>query len=613
VVNPSYLAFDILSVATTTAIPGIAWAALFALAWRHPGFAESAGLGRTAFWLLLPGAILSSFALLPVVAVSADILAVSFAGAVFPLGVGAVALGRLAPASSGWGFRLFGALAGETGLLLGVVLLGDAGAFRGLAHAWGTSPLDLTLVLVVVVATGITVVVWGLSGREGPTTDRGVSGTFVLTSAVLVLTFLGARAIPSVGITESFPYFLLPPVLAGVFVSLFASQLFPGSEGFALPVAFFAGGWGVALGADVLWEPPLYGTGPGGLYAVGGAGVLDLVYLSCFLGLLGAWLTHRILGRGYAPVGTPLPPPPPSPGRHLREAYALAADDASDASVRASAEAARASALQAHRLLGRPPPDPARPWVGLPVPGWVVSDQANLESSAHAAAVEPREAMRAFVTARALVRLGDAIGRPRFASISQRLLAFGIDVALLGAGAAAVFVGIVLLTPGGLNGVLASVPFNAAIYGFVAVGLLYFALAELGSGTTLGKTLVGIEVRDRSMGPVGGLASFARNAPLLPVLTLFSLGLALSIAIALRGIAASATVPTVGPSAGALAIVGLAVVVLTGVGLAGGIGIAAIAVTPERQRVGDLWAGTWVVRRLSGPPARPGASADRSA
>lgn len=607
-IDPLDLAFDISSVVVSTAVPGIAWALLFVLAWRRPRFAESVGFGPRTFWLLLPGALLASFALLPVAPISNDVVAVSFAGAVFPLGIAVVALGRVASPLRRWAAQLFAPLSVETATLLGVVVLADRGALHGLARATGTSSWGVELGLVVGLAAAASALVAVWPGRGSDEGGAAVAGTFALTSGVLVLTFVGARAIPGVGIAESYPYYLLPPVLAGVVAVLLAPWLFEGAKAFALPVGFFAGGWGVVLGADVLWQPPLYGTGPAGVYAVGGAGVLDLVYLSGLLGLLGAWGTHRLLRRELTPVGAPLPPSPASPSRKLREAYVLVAEGAPGPSVTASAEAARASALQAQRLFGRPSSDPSRPWTGLPVPGWVISDQANLESVAQAGTTEPREALRSFATARALVRFGESLGRPRFASIVQRLAAFVVDVAILGAAGAAVFAAIVLSTRGGLVGALDSVAFNAAIYGLVGASLLYFAVAELVFAATVGKALVGIEVRDRSMGPIGGVASFVRNTPLLPVMTLYSVGLALGIAIALRGTSASGSLAGLGLPAGTIALLSIGAVVLAGVGLAGAVGVATMALTSERQRVGDLWAGTWVVRRLrralpSSPPA----------
>ena len=151
------LVVDISSVAISTAVPGIAWALLFALAWRRPRFADSLGLGPRTFWLLLPGALLASFALLPITPVSDDVVAVSFAGAVFPLAVGVLVLDRVAPPLRRSALRLFVPLVVETTLLLGVVLLADAGRLAGLARDLGLSGWGAELVLVVAVARDNTI------------------------------------------------------------------------------------------------------------------------------------------------------------------------------------------------------------------------------------------------------------------------------------------------------------------------------------------------------------------------------------------------------------------------------------------------------------------------
>jgi len=613
VVGPASLAYDISALVVSTAVPGVAWALWFTLAWRRPEFAESLGLGRQGFWLLLPGALLASFALLPITPVANDLLAVSFAGAVFPLAVGLLTLERIAPPLRRAMLRFLAPLAAESAVLLGVVLLADAGSLDAAAGAIGTSGAGAELLFVAlgVIAASAAVVLVGTSG--GSPGDRAVAGVFVLTNAVLLLTFAGASATPGVGISEGFPYYLLPPMLAGVFAVLVAPWLFPRAEAFALPASFVAAGWGVVIGADVLRQPPLYGPGnAAGLYAIGGAGVLDLVYLSGFLGLIAAWAAHRLLGRSDRPVGTPLPRTPPAPSALIRRAYLHGLDGELNASLADDVEAVRAGVRQTRRLLGRPEAAEDRPWEGLAVPGWVVADTANLEGSARAGTADPREAVRAWLTARELVRLAAALSRPRFATLGQRLAAFAIDAGALGAAGAAVFVGIVAATPGGLGAVLGSIAFNAAIYGMVAVALLYFALGELWTGATLGKRLMGIEVRDRSLGGIGGLASLVRNVPLLPAMTFYALGLSIAVAIAMRGVGPGTSLVGLGLLGGTLEVVSLALFVVLGVAVAGVLGVLVMRLTAESQRVGDLWAGTWVLRRprgSGGPP--PGATAQR--
>jgi len=322
VVNPSQLAVDILANAISLALPASLWAFLFFLAWENGPFGERVGFGRTAFWLLLPGALLATFALLPFAAVSNDWVAVSFSGALFPLFVGARAFGLAAP-PLGRSLPRFLAFVAVEGAVLLVLVLPVGGPIVDLVTTWGLSS-DAAVVVVVLLAS----VVWTVLGlalfwtRIGPSpspeaeagrSGRAIALTLSLTTGVLASTFAASSAVPGVGIVEPFPLFLFSPLAAGFAAAFLASRVFPGAEAFSLPVAYFATTFGVLLGADLLRQPPLYGSGPAGLYTIGGAGVLDLVYLSGLLALAAAYLGHRALGRtvsrGVGPLGAAWPTP----------------------------------------------------------------------------------------------------------------------------------------------------------------------------------------------------------------------------------------------------------------------------------------------------------------
>ena len=72
-----------------------------------------------------------------------------------------------------------------------------------------------------------------------------------------------------------------------------------------------------------------------------------------------------------------------------------------------------------------------------------------------------------------------------------------------------------------------------------------------------------------------------------------------------------------GLPSGGVALNGLEGVVFVLIGvvgllLAGGVSVAVMMLSPERLRIGDVWAGTLVLReapRPAGPPAAPGAGA----
>jgi uncharacterized RDD family membrane protein YckC len=616
-VNPLGLGTDIVANAISLALPAALWAFLFFLAWEHGSFAERLGFGRSAFWLLLPGALLATFALLPFAAVSNDVVAVSFGGALFPLFVGARAFGRAAPPIR-WSLRRFLAFLAVEGALLLVLVLPVSGPVVQAVAAGATVTSSAALVLVVLLASTVWTLLalalfWPRSGSAPSTgsggTHRALAFALSLTTGVLVSTFAASSAVPGVGIVEPFPLYLLPPLGAGFVAALLASRVFPGEEEYALPVAYFATTFGVLLGADLLRQPPLYGNGLAGLYTIGGAGVLDLVYLSGLLALAAAYLGHRALGRPpSAPAGEAAPNAPTPVGR-LGQAFRAGVRGQLNDSLSASAQSAREAAEQARRLLevGDAPAD--RPWQGLPVPGWVVSDQANLDAVARAGTSDGREGFRAWLTARWLVYLGHDLDARRFGSVRARATAYLLDLVLVTVPAVVVWAVVAFVTPGSLGDVLASVPFNATIYGFIALAFLYAVLVETVTGSSPGKRALGLVVRDRKLRSPGFMAVLVRNVSLLPALTVLGIGGALAVAFGLRGgPLGSVTVAGLPISGGFLATVGVIVFVVGGVGLFGALGVATILSTSERQRLGDLLAGTWVVRAPSGPAPADGPS-----
>ncbi len=613
-VDPAQLTFDIVANTVSLLLPAGLWAVLFLLAWEHTPFAESIGFGRWAFWLLLPGSLFASFALFPIAPVSYDWVAVSFAGAIFPLLVGALAFGRAAPPRRRSLSRFLAFLAIESALLLVLVLpvsqpIVDALATGGIS----TSAAQILLVaLATIVLSAVALGVF-LRGTGGPAEEgahdssRVIGFTLALTGAVLASTFAASVAIPGVGIVEQFPWYLLPPIGAGLLAAALAGRIFPGREGFALPIAYFGSTFGVLLGADLLRQPPLYGTGPAGLYTIGGAGVLDLVYISGLLAFAAAYVGHLLAGRRYEPVPPVAPLALPTPIGLLGQSFRAGVRGKTADSVTAADLASREAAAQAHRLLDLSAAPTDQPWQGLPVPGWVIADQANLTHAALAGPTDPREGFRAWLTARWLVLLGRELGVRRFASIGSRAAAFLLDLGIVVLPAVVVWTAITLNTPGNLDDLLGNIGFNAAIYGFVALAFLYLVLSETIVGTSPGKRLCGLAVRDRRMQPPGLPASLVRNVSLLPILTVTALGGALAVAFAFKvSTLGTLTVAGIALPAGLLAFATVIAFLVGGVGLLGALGALVIAVTAERQRVGDLWAGTWVVRaspRL--PPSTP--------
>jgi uncharacterized RDD family membrane protein YckC len=608
-IDPSVLANDIVSNVVTLVLPGALWALLFLIAWENPAFAGAIGFGRRTFWLLVPGALLASYTILPLGPIAGDWLAISFAGGLFPLLVAALVFRRLHPGGNrALGLFLLTVGATAAALLVLVLPVSDpiGGRIAGLVHVSPSIGLDLAVLIGAAVIGGIVLAL--PAGSAGPRLGSVVA----LFLGVLVLTFAASASLPGLGIAEAFPIYLAPPIGAGLVAVAIAPRVFPGEEGYALPAAYVAATFGVLVGADVLRQPPLYGSGPSGIYAIGGAGVLDLVYLSGLIAFGTAYAAHRLLER-------PLRPERPvnaadsslSPSGRLAGAFREGVYGRIDESLKQSALAGREAADRARLLLGAPSAPPDRPWAGLPIPGWVVSDEANLASIARVGSMDGREGYRGWATARWLVQIGRDLGVRRFATIGARTLAFLVDLVILVVPAAAIWAALVLALPGGIGGIAGSIAFNVAAFGFIAVAYLYFVLSEAISGTTVGKALFRLSVKDRRLDPPGFEASLLRNASALPLLTIVGIGLPIAILFLLKSSSAvSLSLAGFAIPSGILAFVSVLVFVIAGVGILGAFGVLSIAVTGERQRLGDVLAGTWVVRTLtaaSPPGAAPAA------
>ncbi len=574
-------------------LPALLWLFLYLLAFERREFAERLGFGRLSFWLIGLGAVLATVALLPLAPIGPDILAVSLGGGIFPLAVGAVALGRtFARGRRDLGLYL-GLLTLVGAVLLATVLIVPVGTTQTLA------------VLAVSLAAG-----GAAAGFVGAGPDRAlrapIAGALILTLAVAVATFAASTPTAGSGISELFPIYLLPPLGAGVAAVLAWDGVHPGPTGGALALAYAATGFGVLLGADVLREPPLYQSGYAGVYAIGGAGVFDLLYLSPLVALAVAYLVHRLLGRGVRPEdgGAPLPTPPGRPSALLQSAGRARADGDPRRSIAAALQGAREAEAQARRLSGAGPPDPARPWGGLAVPPWVAADAANLDALARAPELGPRDVDRALIAAAGQVYVGSAVARERFASVGARLAAFLLDLAILTVPAALVWGYLALSTPGSLVALFDAPAFLAATYGYVALAFLYFGLTSYWGGRTVGKRALHLIVTSRSLGRPGLLASFVRESTKLVVLSLLGIGAALSVSLLLRGgaLAGGTTPAGIALPADLAAFLSLAATTAGLVTLIGTVGLLMVAVTDDRQRLGDVLAGTWVIRDRPVPP-----------
>lgn len=600
-VPPVQVAYDVAGIISLYALVPLLWVVLFLLVFEEGPFARSIGFGARTLWLLVLGVVLSFFAELPIARFDGDNLAINIGGGLIPVLLSCLLFAQFAPPRG----RTLPAF-----LLLFVV---ECGAALSIVLAFPAAPVAQA-VGIAGVATVATVAATALPSRWG--FDRPVAALVGLTSGVLVVTFLITSAQPGVGITALFPADLVAPVSVGVLASLLAPMLYDEADAArSIPLAYAAGTFGVIMGADLLRQPGLYGSGPTGLYVIGGANLLDLVYLSGLLAFAMAYLAYRSTGLPRTPLGSLGTEEAPRPTRLLAEAVRLRFDGDPRASIRRSSEAARAAAEQSRRLWGASPRDgggAGRPWDGLRVPGWVVADQANLDALAGEGSTRVEEAERSAQMARRLVGLGRFLSAPRFASARARSAAFLVDLVIILAPALALGTWLLRGIPSGSDP-LQNLSFVTLGYGLIAAGFLYFVLFDVVVGTTPGKYLFRLIVRERSTVRSGFVPSMVREAPKLLDLTAIGIFGPVLLAVIDGRSVDLAGVSLSGAVAGVALLFLLAIVfVLTGTA-----SVVGIMNSSDHQRVGDRLGDTVVLRRsvpsLAPPPtATPEAGAPPS-
>ncbi len=602
-VDGSLLATDIVATTVYLVTPPLLWMALFFLAWGDEAKARESGFGRRTFWLLLPGALFGMVSNLVFFAWTRDFLAINIGGGLLPLVLSVLLVARVL---------------GDRARLLTVFLIAFAvESYFGLAAVFLLPDGPVLELTVGGFAVASCAVMWALVRTRRDPTERGTfrNATLLLglSSVALVPTFASTATVPGLGIVSEFPWYLLPPVLVGVLAVLSAGPLFGISRRASLGLAYAASTFGVLIGADLLREPPLYGSTLARLYAIGGAGTGDLLYLSGLIALASGLVVLRLIGPGSAPP--PIVPtwvggqdPTLGPGALLRRSLIAAVEGQLAPSVRDANAAVEGAIGQAHQVLAGErgtAPGAASAFPGAPA--WLEADRTNLAALALSPVLHPADATRAWMTARWIVRSVRAASRRAYGSFLLRAAAFLLDLTLLTVPAAFLWYYVVSTTSGSLLDLLGSVPVNAALFAYTSLGLVYFVLTEAATARTFGKWVLGLRVRVREPGPPGPRAVLLRNLPKLAPLTVIGIFSILAIILEVHAVTASVSLPggiavTVDAVLPVIADLAIALAILAG------LSALVIHYTPERQRFGDVLADTWVVRARStsagaAPPA----------
>lgn len=341
-----------------------------------------------------------------------------------------------------------------------------------------------------------------------PTTAVGVG-------MVALATFMITR-VTDVGVVASFPFYLLPSVLAALLALLFCSHRSTAAPAYGYAVATL----GVLVGGDLFHLPEIFSQPFMG--SLGGAGLYDMVYIA---GLLSICLLLPVMSEDIKHL--------PSPSRPLVLARQAAYTGDYTRARQHLVEAVQQAAERPARLLGHSGHNPVRAIIG-PVAGH------DFDLLQRKPVTSARDVAKARITAHLLLDALAKKERQCYASSLQRGVAFLID-----------FMVLALLAL--LLSLAAQVRIGSLFFIFLfSLQFLYFTLLEYLAGTTLGKAFLGIGVREENGEDVRFIASFTRNT-----LRFFDM--------------------------------------LLGAYL---VSLLLIALSPRKQRLGDMAAGTVVVKNI---------------
>jgi uncharacterized RDD family membrane protein YckC/uncharacterized membrane protein len=489
------LIIDVASQVLSLLIMAGGFVLLLELARESPSSVKEAGLQQHEALFLAVGGFAGLLFSIPVFLMGSSLLALNIGGAIVPMSISLYLLGR----------RL-----GRTCLVMYVSILcgftilfaHDATYPVRLANAQPTLPVAYAAVaipLAFVVA----------SARSGRKTGYALSLSLLSFVVIAYLTFYTTSFDPSLGIISEFPYFLLPMLVP----PLIAIVAFRHDLSMASAAAYSSGSLGVMVGADIVRVPVLV-TQQGIVGAIGGAGGLDLIYLSGLVSI-SLVILYAYLAKGRSSVAL-------SPYRYhlqmsrdrmkgsIRAARGGRFDEAISLAMRSVDE--RALAYQARTG--------SKGDAAECIYAMGMGDQKKydywLMHVAFAGKNDKGSAVRAIVTAsnlnRAIMRAECARGN--LASIQDRLIAFVVDLVIF----LAVFVpfGIYVLSnyQYSLMGVLTDVqsPVPTA-YLLLATSFLivYGFVFETIWGRTPGKWLAKIKVVRDDGAPISVIDSLMRN------------------------------------------------------------------------------------------------------
>ncbi len=345
--------------------------------------------------------------------------------------------------------------------------------------------------------------------------SKGMAALGVL--VVSVVTYMVTTFEPSIGVYSEFPYFLFPSMVAAGL----GYVLYKRDATIAAPYAYVVATIGVLIGADIVRIPEIISalqlstqTGATTVAAgsIGGAGIMDMVFIAGLLAMAPHFLTARkslkesprILGRMEGIQA--------SIDATLDRAEIAYTEGHFHLAVTLAMKAVEQKARKAGARYGLKQ-EPSQVLRTLGLNPYHLGDFNLLIAIAEGKDHSQVVAYRCLVTARNLMLRIHALEIKSFATIKARSVAYIFDMLFLVALWISAYVVLVSIYPSAfkISDPFGSVWFMAFLLLMLASEMVYFTTCETLWGRTLGKRLVKIRVVEVDQTRLGFMGALTRN------------------------------------------------------------------------------------------------------
>ena len=274
-------------------LPVLLFAAVYIYYKEFPGFLEACGMTAKEVGLLLIGSVVGLLGEVPVVIWGKSVIAINVGGALIPIVLSAYLLRKKILASHRAAAAWYAVIAAFAvlfaySLISGFFLRHSASLFIAVNNFAAHITVPYLFIFAIIILDAVI----GVSLLYPP--KRGYARDFLLlligVEVISLITWWVSYIIPDLGIASDFPFYILP----GGFAALMAVVIYFGDIAKAAPFAYISATLGTLIGADISRIPILFremGTFAG---SIGGAGPLDMVFLS---GLIAISLTFLFAPR----------------------------------------------------------------------------------------------------------------------------------------------------------------------------------------------------------------------------------------------------------------------------------------------------------------------------